>query len=168
MVVFVWARWALNREKRRFPARAVARKSWSAGHHDFTRGRVGCCRKRSTSPVSLGRFDSIASEKDTKLAQKLAQLQPFMAVFPQEYMGQLAYFGPPNNFLVAAANRECRRAAAEPPRWRLHNVNTRDGSSAGPRGPPGPLGLPIPPDTSPLPVESAWDLMEATHRRPPG
>ena len=35
-----------------------------------------------------------ASEKDAKLAQKLGQLQPFLAVFPQECMGQLASFGP--------------------------------------------------------------------------
>jgi hypothetical protein len=28
------------------------------------------------------------------LAQKLDQLQPFIAVFPQECMGQLASFGP--------------------------------------------------------------------------
>jgi hypothetical protein len=34
------------------------------------------------------------SEKDTKLAQKLDQLQPFVAVFLLECMGQLAYFGP--------------------------------------------------------------------------
>jgi hypothetical protein len=34
------------------------------------------------------------SEKDAELAQKLGQHQPFVAVFPQEYMGQLAYFGP--------------------------------------------------------------------------
>jgi hypothetical protein len=33
------------------------------------------------------------SEEDTKLAQKLDQLQPFMAVFRLECMGQLAYFG---------------------------------------------------------------------------
>ena len=35
-----------------------------------------------------------ASEKDAKLAQKLGQLQPFLAVFPQEWIGQLASFGP--------------------------------------------------------------------------
>jgi hypothetical protein len=35
-----------------------------------------------------------AGEKDTRLAQKLGQLQPFIAVFPQECMGQLASFGP--------------------------------------------------------------------------
>ena len=34
------------------------------------------------------------SEKVAKLAQKLGQLQPFVSVFPQECMGQLAYFGP--------------------------------------------------------------------------
>jgi hypothetical protein len=33
-------------------------------------------------------------ERDTKLAQKLGQLQPFIAVYPQESMGQLASFGP--------------------------------------------------------------------------
>ena len=34
------------------------------------------------------------SEKDAKLAQKLGQLQPFLAEFPQECAGQLASFGP--------------------------------------------------------------------------
>ena len=34
------------------------------------------------------------SEKDANLAQNLGQLQPFIAVFPQECMGQLASFGP--------------------------------------------------------------------------
>ena len=34
------------------------------------------------------------SEKDAKLAQKLGQLQPFIAALPQESMGQLASFGP--------------------------------------------------------------------------
>jgi hypothetical protein len=34
------------------------------------------------------------SEKDAKLAQKLGQLQPSMAVFLLECMGQLAYLGP--------------------------------------------------------------------------
>jgi hypothetical protein len=33
-------------------------------------------------------------EEDATLAQKLGQLQPFIAVFPQECMGQPAYFGP--------------------------------------------------------------------------
>ena len=31
---------------------------------------------------------------DAKLAQKLGQLQPYIAVFPHECMGQLAVFGP--------------------------------------------------------------------------
>ena len=34
------------------------------------------------------------SEKDTKLAQKLGQLQSFLAILTQECVGQLAYFGP--------------------------------------------------------------------------
>jgi hypothetical protein len=36
----------------------------------------------------------VTSEKDAKLAHKLGQLQPFIAVFPQECLGQLASFGP--------------------------------------------------------------------------
>ena len=38
--------------------------------------------------------DGHTSEKGAKLAQKFGQLQPFTAVFPQEWMGQPAYFGP--------------------------------------------------------------------------
>ena len=34
------------------------------------------------------------SEEHAKLAQKLGQLQPFIAVLPQECMGQLASFRP--------------------------------------------------------------------------
>ena len=34
------------------------------------------------------------SEKDAKLAQKLGQLQPFMAVFRQKLMDQLVSSGP--------------------------------------------------------------------------
>ena len=34
------------------------------------------------------------SEKETKLAQKLGQLQPFIAVLPRQSMGQLASFEP--------------------------------------------------------------------------
>jgi hypothetical protein len=42
---------------------------------------------------AAGRRDG-QSEKDTKLAQKLGQLQSFIAVFAQECMGQLAPFEP--------------------------------------------------------------------------
>ena len=38
--------------------------------------------------------DDGASEKDTVSAQKLGQLQPFVAVFSPEWMGQLASSGP--------------------------------------------------------------------------
>jgi hypothetical protein len=38
----------------------------------------------------LGRI----SAKDAKFAQKLGHLQPFIAGFSHECMGQLAYFGP--------------------------------------------------------------------------
>jgi hypothetical protein len=35
-----------------------------------------------------------SSEKGAELAQNLGRLQPFMAVFPLQCMGQLASFGP--------------------------------------------------------------------------
>jgi hypothetical protein len=45
-------------------------------------------------PVELDK-SCRTSEKDAKLAQKLGQLQPFLAVFPQKCTGQLApSFGP--------------------------------------------------------------------------
>jgi hypothetical protein len=43
------------------------------------------------------------SEKDAELAQKLGQLQPFIAVFPQQRTGQLASsLGQPNTFPAPA------------------------------------------------------------------
>ena len=44
--------------------------------------------------MAVGIAVFLSSEKDAKLAQKLGQLQPFIPVFLQECMGQLAYFGP--------------------------------------------------------------------------
>jgi hypothetical protein len=52
---------------------------------------------RRLPALAQGRADSGArrqSEKDAKLAQKLGQLQPFIAVSPPECMGQLPSFGP--------------------------------------------------------------------------
>ena len=43
----------------------------------------------------------MGSEKDAKLAQKLGQLQPFVAVFLQECMANLHLLGQPNTFLAA-------------------------------------------------------------------
>ena len=45
-------------------------------------------------PGTKNIIDPPAGEKEAKLAQKLGQLQPFIAVFPHECMGQLASFGP--------------------------------------------------------------------------
>ena len=53
-------------------------------HYCDIRGRV----KVTAPPVAA------QVSKDAKLAQKLGQLQPFIAVLPQECMGQLASFGP--------------------------------------------------------------------------
>ena len=49
-----------------------------------------------------GRAELGASEKDAKLAQKLGQLQPFVAVFLQECMANLHLLGQPNSFFAAA------------------------------------------------------------------
>ena len=63
---------------------------------------LACCRWRRhrsdcwRSPCYRGRaaaWRCRKSEKDAKLAQKLGQLQPFIAVFPQQCMGQLASSG---------------------------------------------------------------------------
>jgi hypothetical protein len=46
--------------------------------------------------VVLAYFMGVKSEKDAELAQKLGQLQHFLAVSSQEFVGQLASFGQPN------------------------------------------------------------------------
>jgi hypothetical protein len=56
----------------------------AAGAVLFDPGAPGACAPCGHHP----------GEKDAKLAQKLGQLRPFMAVFPQGCMGQLASFGP--------------------------------------------------------------------------
>jgi MFS family permease len=58
------------------------------------------CRPHARASVSAAQrflqmlWAAVSSEKDAKLAQKLGQLQLFIAVFPQECMGQLVSFGP--------------------------------------------------------------------------
>ena len=59
----------------------------------FFESRRSARAARATPPSQRGGFP-YASEKDTKLAQKLGQLRPFTAVFPQGCMNQLASFGP--------------------------------------------------------------------------
>ena len=64
------------------------------------------------------------SEKDAKLAQKLGQLQPFIAMFPRECMGQLASFGPTEH-----SSRSCAMLSpgslAQPSRNPLYNTRKR-------------------------------------------
>ena len=61
-------------------------------------------------------------EKDAKLAQKLGQLQPFIAAFPQECIwGNLHLLGQPNTFFSLAQARAHRRERYGGPRggrWR--------------------------------------------------
>jgi hypothetical protein len=47
------------------------------------------------------------SETDAKLAQKLGQLQPFIAVSPQECMGQLASVGPTQHLARSGSGCAC-------------------------------------------------------------
>jgi hypothetical protein len=53
-------------------------------------------RRSSAMAVDFDEFCMLAEQvrKGAELAQKLGQLQPFIAVFTQECMGQLASFGP--------------------------------------------------------------------------
>jgi hypothetical protein len=71
---FVWARRALNSPKRRSLARAVPE------------------RLHRRRPAHLRRAGDC--ENDAKLARKLGQPPPLIAVFPQECTGQLACSGP--------------------------------------------------------------------------
>ena len=48
----------------------------------------------SGRPRRGGQVAGQESENDAKLAQELGQLLFFVAVFLQEYMGQLVFFGP--------------------------------------------------------------------------
>ena len=51
---------------------------------------------------AAGPTGDATSEKVAKLAQKLGQLQPFIAVFPQKCMANLHLLGQPNTVLAAA------------------------------------------------------------------
>ena len=70
-----------------------------AGERDAMLTFSTTIQKHHRAPVDPTKDSSlcsikVASERDAELAQKLGQLQPFIAVFPQECMGQLASFGP--------------------------------------------------------------------------
>jgi hypothetical protein len=82
-------------------------------------------RARGRAPGQL------AGEKDAELAQKLVQLQPFLAVFPQECEGQLASSGPTEHLprcQCAGASWSPVAAAlgcgdAKPARLRIGNIS---------------------------------------------
>ena len=75
-----------------------------------TLGCLGCLGRSTLSTTSTSLPKKLSSEKDAKLAQKLGQLQPFIAVFPVECVGQLASFGPIEHMSRSSAAVE--RAAA--------------------------------------------------------
>jgi hypothetical protein len=67
----------------------------AAGATARRRRRAGCADRESRAEPEGPGAAAAQSEKDTKmLAQKLGQLQPFLAVFPQVCVGRLASFGP--------------------------------------------------------------------------
>jgi hypothetical protein len=74
------------------PGRHAAAHQAARGLHGGPGGEggagAGCVAARGRGG------DGGQSEKDAKLAQKLGRLQPLTAVFPQECVGQLGYFGP--------------------------------------------------------------------------
>jgi hypothetical protein len=71
------------------------RRSRTAPRVALARARTEHAGRSACNMALTSRFGMVAmSEKDAMLAQKLGQLQPFIAVFPQECMGQLASFGP--------------------------------------------------------------------------
>ena len=75
---------------------APAVDSPELGNPQSCPGAVACLQDRSAGPrrCTAAGMPCTSSEKDAKLAQKLGQLQPSVAVFPQECAGQLASFGP--------------------------------------------------------------------------
>ena len=88
---FGWAAASSRRRRlRMFLFQEQNKISWGPRH-------MHCCESRNTSAAQISFVGSrivSASEKDAQLAQKLGQLQPLIAVFPQECVGQLASFGP--------------------------------------------------------------------------
>jgi hypothetical protein len=80
------------------------------------RAAAACLDRRASRRVASS---ACRGEKDTKLAQKLGQLQPFMAVFPRECTGRPPSFGgQPNSFLARHAEAASFMTAAGPLRGR--------------------------------------------------
>ena len=82
---------------------ACRHASWQSGprganpHRGAQSSAPSSRASRSSTPAWPSRRPAAGRptrEEDAELAQKLGQLQPFIAAFPQECMGQLASFGP--------------------------------------------------------------------------
>ena len=71
---------------------AAGSRSWESGL--IARAAAGADGAARGDGGGGGAGAAGAGEKDAKLALKLGQLQPFITVFPQERMGQLASCGP--------------------------------------------------------------------------
>ena len=65
--------------------------SWLV-QHIFYGSRAPWSRWEAADSVRVWATNTTQVRKTPKLAQRLGQLQPFTAVFPQECMGQLAIF----------------------------------------------------------------------------
>jgi hypothetical protein len=73
--------------------RPVARRT---GRWTSAAGRAWAGSSCATAGWAAAGWTGWTSRKweDAQLAQKSGQLQPFLAVFPRDCMGQLASFGP--------------------------------------------------------------------------
>jgi hypothetical protein len=92
-------------DKRR--TRSTPRRASACGPGGSTPGRAAPPTRTRRSPPPAAAH--LPGEKDAKLAQKLGQLQPFRAVFPQECMGQLASFWANlTPFSLGAGRGRCR------------------------------------------------------------
>ena len=71
-----------------YPGTLFHRRQRGIPMHSYeNRSQIRALRSEQTA-------SRLPSEKDADLAQKLGQLQPFLAAIPRQCMGQLASFGP--------------------------------------------------------------------------
>ena len=68
----------------------------------------------------------LQSEKDSKLAQQLGQLQHFIAVFPQQCMGQPSFWANLTPFSLKAFTPVYEALAASAPNVKSYFVNIDD------------------------------------------
>ena len=77
------------------PGTSSSRRVPTPAHLLSATSREDCLRRRAVAIQTCCDLRTrTRAAGATKMVQKLGQIQPFIAVFPQECMGQLAYLGP--------------------------------------------------------------------------